>query len=308
MRPSGGGIDVSRQPASGRRYLTVAQVRAVYDRIGRIQDLQGLYERRATNELIAHTDFESAQAVFELGYGTGAFARRLLERHLPPASRYVGVDVSPRMHELARRRLDRFADRAELRLGDGSLHFPFKDDAFDRVVANYVLDLLAPTDIGIFIEEARRLLAPGGLLCLASLTFGATRPARLVTRVWEWLWAYRPELVGGCRPLRLTDQLDRGAWSLRHHAVVTSFGVSSEIVVAAQHRHDANPTTTAVAESDPDGECFQLVRARSTSGCSCARRRSRRRRARAGGGQGAARASSGGKRSRIQSASSGRRR
>ena len=87
------------------RYLTSTQAGRIYDRIGRLQDLQALYEHRAASDLLAHADFEHAQAVLEVGYGTGAFAQRLLERHLPPWSHYAGIDVSPHMHALARRRL-----------------------------------------------------------------------------------------------------------------------------------------------------------------------------------------------------------
>jgi deazaflavin-dependent oxidoreductase (nitroreductase family) len=218
------------------RYLTAAEAGRVYDRIGRIQDLQALYEHRATGELLAHGDFEQARSVFELGYGTGAFAQRLLEEHVPSGSRYLGIDVSPRMQELARRRLRRFERRAELRLGDGSLHLPFDTGAFDRVIANYVLDLLSPGDIELFLREAHRLLAPDGLLCLTSLTEGRTGPARLVTRAWQSVSALRLELVGGCRPVRLTEYLAPDRWALHFHTVVSTLGISSEVVVAASRR------------------------------------------------------------------------
>ena len=220
---------------SGRvRYLTVGQARRVYDRIGRLQDVQALVERPAIDDLVAHADFEHAGAVFEFGYGTGAVARRLLEQRLPAGARYVGVDVSPHMQALATRRLVPFADRIDLRLSDGSLQFPFPDGSFDRVLACYVLDLLAPEDIDLFLAEAARLLAAGGLLCLTNLTPGNTRTSRVVTRLWQRVWTLRPELVGGCRPLQTGERLDPTLWALRHHAVVTRLGFSFENLVAAR--------------------------------------------------------------------------
>ena len=212
-------------------YLTVAQTRRVYDRIGRIQDLQAFYEHRAVARLVACGDFEHAGSVFELGYGTGALAKRLLTRHLPVDARYTGVDVSPRMHELARRRLQGIS-RSELLVSDGSLRFPFGDAVFDRFVAAYVLDLLSPDHIDLVLAEAHRLLAGGGLLCLANLTEGATRPARLLTRIWRTLWSLHPALVGGCRPITITDYLDRTSWSIRHHTRGTTLAITSEVVVA----------------------------------------------------------------------------
>jgi ubiquinone/menaquinone biosynthesis C-methylase UbiE len=214
-------------------YLTAEQARRVYDRIGRIQDLQAFYEHRAITALLAHGDFEHAHAVCEFGHGTGALAERLLARNLPAEARYTGVDVSRRMHVLAARRL-RDISRVELQLSDGSIRLPFSDGSFDRFLATYVLDLLSPDDIRLLLREAHRLLAPSGLLCLASLTTGATRPAQLLTRVWQALWSLRPALVGGCRPIELTEYLDQTTWSFRHHATVTTLAISSEVIVAAK--------------------------------------------------------------------------
>ena len=136
------------------------------------------------------------------------------------------------MHQLAARRLRAYPNRVELRLSDGSLHLPDADASFGRFVATYVLDLLSPDDIQLVLEEAHRLLAPDGLLCLASLTTGATPPARLLTRAWQAIWAIRPALVGGCRPITLADQLDQTHWLLRHRATLTTLAISSEVVVA----------------------------------------------------------------------------
>jgi ubiquinone/menaquinone biosynthesis C-methylase UbiE len=227
--------------SQGVRYLTFGQARRVYDRIGRFQDVQAFVERPAIDDLVAHADFEHAEAVFELGFGTGALACRLLEERLPAGARYVGVDVSPHMQALATRRLARFADRTDLRLSDGSLRFPYADGAFDRVLGCYVLDLLSPEDIDLFLVEAARLLAVGGLLCLTSLTPGSTGASRGVTRVWRMLWRLCPDLVGGCRPLRTSERLDPAVWTLRHHAVVTRLGFSFENLVAAPHSSPAAP-------------------------------------------------------------------
>ncbi len=218
------------------RYLTAAQAQRVYDRIGRFQDAQAIYEHGAVADLLARADFEHAHTVFELGHGTGALAARLLGRDLSGGGRYVGIDVSPRMHQLALARLRGYAERVELRLSDGSLQLPFPAGAFDRFLSTYVLDLLPNQDIDLVLREAARLLTPDGLLCLVSLTHGATMPALIVTHLWQRVWSRCPELVGGCRPLRLTDRLDPSRWTIRHHTVVTTFAISSEVVIAAAAR------------------------------------------------------------------------
>jgi ubiquinone/menaquinone biosynthesis C-methylase UbiE len=230
--------DPNRTPApppspEAPRYLTAEQTRRVYDRIGRIQDLQAVYEHRAIKSLLAHADFAHAQAVCELGYGTGALAERLLRDHLAAESSYTGIDISPHMHRLATRRLRAYAGRVELRLGNALPHFPYRDASFDRLLAAYVLDLLGPDDITRTLQEARRVLLPGGLLCLASLTTGTTRSSRLLSRGWEILWSLNPALVGGCRAIAISDHLDPTAWRLQYHQTITMLAITSDVVVAA---------------------------------------------------------------------------
>jgi ubiquinone/menaquinone biosynthesis C-methylase UbiE len=219
-------------PGKPPRYLTAEQTRRVYDRIGRIQDLQAVYEHRAITALLKHADFVHAHSVFELGHGTGALAERLLRDHLPIDARYSGIDLSPRMRQLATRRLGAYPDRVELRLGNALPQLPYPEARFDRFIAAYVLDLLSPDDITRTLDEAHRVLAPGGLLCLASLTAGTTRPSRLLTRAWQALWSLKPALVGGCRPITITNHLDQNAWTLRHHQTITTLAITSEVVVA----------------------------------------------------------------------------
>jgi SAM-dependent methyltransferase len=203
-----------------------------YDRIGRFQDWQAFYERPATERLIAHADFEEASSVSELGCGTGAFAAALLERHLPANCRYVGIDISRRMVEIATERLRPWAERAEVQVSDGSEAFPQPTDSADRFVANYVFDLLSAERSAAVVSEAARILVPGGLLCLVSLTHGQRPFTRLVSRAWRRGWSRWPAVVGGCRPTELIPQLPRGEWTTEHRSVLNAWGISSEVVVS----------------------------------------------------------------------------
>jgi hypothetical protein len=55
-----------------------------------------------------------------------------------------------------------------------------------------------------------------------------------VTRLWRRVWYLRPELVGGCRPLRVAPRLEAAGWAIRYRTVVTSLAISSEVVVATK--------------------------------------------------------------------------
>jgi SAM-dependent methyltransferase len=212
--------------------LSRSEVRAVYDRVGRGQDAQTFYEAPAIDALIAHADFEEATALFEIGCGTGRVAERLLRDHTSPDARYVGIDLSPTMVRIARDRLAPFGDRAAVVQTDGGLSFDRPDASQDRLLATYVLDLLAPADIRALLAEAHRLLTPDGRLCLAGLTWGSDPLGRLVAAGWDLIHTLRPRWVGGCRPLRTGPYLDPDRWAVRHREGVRAWGIPSEVLVA----------------------------------------------------------------------------
>jgi len=97
--------------------------------------------------------------VLEIGCGVGRLLRPLSER----VARAVGVDLSPEMLERGR---DYCAGRAnvELRLTDGSLG-GLQDRSFDFVFSHIVFQHLPrKAYVQRYIEEAARVLEPGGIL------------------------------------------------------------------------------------------------------------------------------------------------
>ena len=167
--------------------LSHSQARKFYDGFGKKQDTQSFYEDAAIEELLAHAAFEQAEHVFELGCGTGRLALTLLENHLPTSASYLGIDISQTMVDLATQRLVPYKERAQVLRSDGTMHFPVADHSVDRVFSTYVLDLLSEQDMQQAIQEARRILIPGGKLCLVSLTTGNSFLSRVVSTVWSGL-------------------------------------------------------------------------------------------------------------------------
>jgi len=212
--------------------LSPAEAKEFYDRFGSRQDQQGFYEDAALERLIRFGELASAHHVFELGCGTGKLAHRLLSRELPEDASYVGVDVSSTMLALARERLQTFDARVELVRTEGAMKFEFPDASCDRFVSTYVLDLLPEQQIAAALDEARRLLRPGGRLCVAGLTVGEGLASSLVSRIWARVQAMRPAWVGGCRPIAVVDLLPADGWRVVHREVVTSWAIASEVLVA----------------------------------------------------------------------------
>ena len=230
--------------------LSHSEAKAFYDRFGSKQDRQAWYERPALDRLVAHSRFDKAKSVLELGCGTGRFAGRILEL-LPAEATYLGLDSSDTMLRLSEERLGRFGDRVRLRKTDGSVGVPESSEVqdegrrFDRMVSNYVLDLLPEREIESWIAEASHVLVEGGLLGLTTLSYGDRGLARWVPRLWSLVHRLRPQIVGGCRPIRLLPFVQRTQWAVLHHSRVTVRGLVSEVLVAER----ASPPNATVRGS-----------------------------------------------------------
>lgn len=212
--------------------LSREQVKGFYDRLGAKQDSLGFYEAAAVNDLIAHAGLEKAEVVFEFGCGTGRFAQLILEQSLSEQAVYYGIDLSATMVQLSNKRLAASGDRVQLKHTDGSVKIDLADSSVDKFISNYVVDLLPPEEISLVVAEAHRVLSPGGYLCLVSLTHGRTGISRLVSWTWGQIHAFRPILVGGCRPIELLDYLNQEDWQIVYSNVIATLGIPSEIVIA----------------------------------------------------------------------------
>ena len=226
-------MGATRAGRSAEGGLAPAMAARAYDRIGRLQDTQAPIERAAVERMVVAGRLRDARAIFELGCGTGALARRLLSDVLPDSATYVGADVSPRMVALACRRLEPWPQRSRVVQLDGTLPLPVPDGCADRFVAAYVLDLLEPAYARSVLRDAHRVLGDGGLLCVSSLTWGRSLAGRAVSATWAKLWRVAPSLVGGCRPVSVKDLLGP-EWQVEEDVVVESWGVASEIVIATR--------------------------------------------------------------------------
>jgi 2-polyprenyl-3-methyl-5-hydroxy-6-metoxy-1,4-benzoquinol methylase len=137
----------------------------------------GLFRRR---QLAADTVRGYAEPrVLDVGCGSGRIGEFVLEAG---AGRYVGIDFSEPMIEMARMRLERFGPQVELILGDfleGALEGPF-----DVVLALGLFDYLPNPER--FSRRMFELCAPGGTLVGSFPTWSLIKgPARKVR--YEWI-------------------------------------------------------------------------------------------------------------------------
>jgi demethylmenaquinone methyltransferase/2-methoxy-6-polyprenyl-1,4-benzoquinol methylase len=141
-----------------------------------INDLQSFGLHRRWKRLVARmAEVKPGQKALDLCCGTGDIAFAL---HRAGAE-VVGLDFSPAMLAVARRRAEKMPVRPEapplqFRSGD-VMHIPYKPASFDIVSIGYGLRNLQSWEVGL--EEMARVARPGGRLLV--LEFG--KPD-------GWLW------------------------------------------------------------------------------------------------------------------------
>lgn len=213
--------------------ISAAAARRYYDRLGARYDWFGIFEARAKTRAIRQLDLAPGQRVLNVGTGTGREQARL-EAAVSPGGLVAGLDLSPGMLAVARRRTTGLLCRADAR------HLPLAPGSFDRVLATYILDLIPADHLPGILAGLRRLLKPaeparglpGGRLVLASLTEGITPASRALVAVWKRFYALNPAAWGGCRPLQLLPLVEQAGFRHVEREVVVQWALPSEVLAA----------------------------------------------------------------------------
>ena len=152
--------------------------RRYWDRASGSYDKQmGFFDRHLFADSRAWVCAQATGRTLEVAVGTG-----LNLPFYPAAVQLTGIDFSPAMLGIARRRAGQLGRAVELREAD-ALALPFPDACFDTVVCTF--SLCAISDERRAVSEMIRVLRPGGLLLLADHIAGAAWPVRAIQRVAE---------------------------------------------------------------------------------------------------------------------------
>ena len=112
--------------------------------------------RRRVIEL---ADLRGDEDLLDAGCGTGLTMLRIAEQH--PGCRVCGIDLSPKMIEVARN--DAGKRRLDVDLRSGSItDLPYPDAAFDVVLTNIMFHHLDRAEKRQAVAEIARVLRPGG--------------------------------------------------------------------------------------------------------------------------------------------------
>lgn len=169
----------------------------------------------------------AGERILDVGCGTGS-ALVEIGHAIGEDGTAIGVDVADGMCRIAHRKIDD-ADlgHAAVVTGDG-LGLPLSDDAFDAVFASFVLELFDTSDLSVALAEWRRVLEPGGRLCVVALSRRHGGPA---TAAYERIHRLFPRHVD-CRPIYVRETLDENGFHPTDVVEGRAWGLPVEIVLA----------------------------------------------------------------------------
>ena len=141
--------------------------------------LRGASDTRERVKAIDHLNLKPGHHVLEVSVGTGANLP-LMARHLGPAGRPIGLDISRAMLDMCRRKVRRHALAFDLIEGEAA-HLPFAGQVFDAVFHHGGIAEFG--DKKRAIEEMMRVARPGAKIVICDPGVPPDRRLPLVSRL-----------------------------------------------------------------------------------------------------------------------------
>lgn len=133
---------------------------------------------------VRHAELRSGEVVLDVGSG-GGIDTILAARAVGPTGRAIGLDLLAEMGERAERHAKEAGVQAWTEFLQGEMEqIPLPDACIDVVISNGVINL-SPRKSRV-LAEIRRVLKPGGRLCVADLTVNEELPPELQTSDAAW--------------------------------------------------------------------------------------------------------------------------
>ena len=202
-------------------------ISAVYDKIAPIYDIWGkLTESRARNRAIELAEIKNGQNILEVAVGTGLALYEIVKRN--PNGTNLGIDLSPGMLGKAKKRLSKHS-KGNYSLSVGTaFNLNVENESIDTLVNNYMFDLIPFEDMDKILVEFKRVLKKNGKLVLVNMTVGESFGSKL----YDFVYNISPKTMGGCRGVRLTEQLKQQGFNVEVREYHQQIFFPSEVILA----------------------------------------------------------------------------
>lgn len=197
------------------------------------------------HEVVAREE-ETVSRVLDLACGPGGWALEVA--YALPEVEVVGVDVSTSMvqYAAARARTQHLSNASFERM-DITQPLGFPDSAFAYVNARFLVGFMRPNEWLPLLRECRRVLMPGGILCLTESEWPITTSRAYETlkrTVSRALWLAQQSLSADGHDFGVTALLahflrEAGYQDIEHQAHAIEWSAGTPMGVASYHQCEA---------------------------------------------------------------------
>ena len=205
------------------------EAKDAYNKISKFYDYtEGIFEKKYTDMALKYLDIKQGEIVLEIGFGTGNALIKMAE-YVGNIGTVYGIDISPKMVEIANRKIKNklLSDRIKLTCGD-AIRLPYPDEKFNVVFISFTLELFDTPEIPVILQEVRRVLIQNGRLGLVSLS--KENGSSLFLRLYEWAHIKFPKYID-CRPIFASHSIKVAGFNIQDKKKTKIFLAPLEIVI-----------------------------------------------------------------------------
>lgn len=199
-----------------KRNLNIVQTRKNYRKVAWFYNLWSrLTESKASEKSIEFAELKNGDKVIEIACGTGLVFEKILRKN--PAGLNLGIDLSGAMLSKAKKLMKRGKfQNYELQQGN-VFELKIADNTFDKLLNNFMIDLMPENEFDRILSEFYRILKPDGIAIISVFSNGQKQ----VNNIWIWIAKYFPKLLTDCRPVEI-----------RQNLINTGFVIEEEIEIS----------------------------------------------------------------------------
>ena len=208
-------------------------IQATYAKLNKVYaTFEGGFEKKLRARGLELLDVQEGERVLEIGFGTGCSLVEIA-RCVGATGKAYGIDVTPEMVELAKRRSARegLTERVELCEGDAR-EMPYEDRQFDAVYMAATLELFDTPDIPRVLTEIKRVLKPAGRLGIISMPREEHKNS-IILRFYEWLHRTFPKYAS-CRPIYVEDSVRDAGFEITKSEEMKIAGIFPMKIITAR--------------------------------------------------------------------------
>ena len=210
---------------------TKEEAKVIYDKFSRLYDLlEKNFQRGAIETALKILDPRQGENILEIGFGTGNSIIKLAH-YVGDQGKVFGIDISTRMLDVTRKKLDKigFSQRVELTSGD-AVHMTYAPESFDAIFMSFTLELFDTPEIPILLNECKRALKENGRMCVVAMSRKLTN---ISVSLYELAHKTFPRYID-CRPILLEDELMQSGSRIFKSRIIKMWGLPVEIVLATK--------------------------------------------------------------------------